>query len=295
LTIRQRRVFREETMVIRRKVFGREPASTPAFTLVELLVTITVIAILAALLLSALSSAMLHAQRIQCLSNVRQLEMIGLMYASDNRKYPPYHDANFPGAGAWMGTLMVTVKEKGIGVCPTAPGRPPVPSRGNGQGTVDKAWVRWTSDDQTMFFGSYGFNSWLYTHPTSWRPDKQRFLFNGEANIQVPGRTPVFCDANWVDGDPMEHAGPYYDLYAGSPLVSWEDNMGRFAIPRHGGVRAASAPRNITAGSKLPGAISIGLADGHAELAPLKSLWDYSWHLDWQAPAVPPPPVGHLP
>ena len=30
----------------------------------------------------------------------------------------------------------------------------------------------------------------------------------------------------------------------------------------------------------------MGLADGHTELVKLEDLWKYSWHLDWQPPAV---------
>jgi prepilin-type processing-associated H-X9-DG protein len=60
--------------------------------------------------------------------------------------------------------------------------------------------------------------------------------------------------------------------------------MGRFTIARHGGVSASAASRNLTPGSKLPGAINIGFADGHSELVPLEGLWNLSWHLDWQIP-----------
>ena len=40
------------------------------------------------------------------------------------------------------------------------------------------------------------------------------------------------------------------------------------------------------ADQKLPGAINMGFADGHTELVKLEDLWNYYWHLDWDASAV---------
>jgi len=62
-----------------------------AFTLIELLIVIAVIAILASLLLPAFKDARSKAATTQCLSNLRQLTLGCLVYASDAEDSLPYN------------------------------------------------------------------------------------------------------------------------------------------------------------------------------------------------------------
>ena len=260
-----------------------------AFTLTDLLIVIAIIAILAALLLPVLSSAKLKAQRSQCLNNVRQLSLGSFMYASENSRHAGIETSAFPG-GNWMGTLNDYAKVKGILICPSAPLQEPAPASGNEQGLADRAWVRWTSDGKTMFHGSYGYNGWLYSDLVlSEKGDpKQQQIFTRESAIQKPVLTPVFFDENWVDVWPEETDHPFTNLYTGQSLSVSPNQIGRCTIARHGSRNASSAPHNVAPGQKMPGAINMGLADGHTELVNLEDLWKYYWHLDWQPPAARP-------
>ncbi|HEV2436632.1 MAG TPA: prepilin-type N-terminal cleavage/methylation domain-containing protein [Verrucomicrobiae bacterium] len=70
----------------------REERRAAGFTLIELLVVIAIIAILAAMLLPALAAAKAKAQAINCVNNLRQLNLATTMYAGDHKDLYPYNE-----------------------------------------------------------------------------------------------------------------------------------------------------------------------------------------------------------
>jgi prepilin-type processing-associated H-X9-DG protein/prepilin-type N-terminal cleavage/methylation domain-containing protein len=97
---------------------------TIAFTLVELLAVIAVFAILAAVLLPALFQAKGRAQRIQCVSNLRQLGLALQQFTADYHAYPSEIESTWvkelEAEGLGVPKLRQGFLERGLWRCPAA-------------------------------------------------------------------------------------------------------------------------------------------------------------------------------
>jgi prepilin-type N-terminal cleavage/methylation domain-containing protein len=303
-------------------VLGRLPETpsvktfpTDAFTLIELLVVITIIAILAAMLLPALSSAKRRAQQGVCLSNLKQMTLANIMYASDyNGSLMQASSSTDPyGVKAeWIGGLIdYFSKATNIILCPTAKDAilnpaslgidvvgTPTGAGGGAPGAADSAYVVYLGLNSPVGWDmacSYTYNGWFYSTGGNGNRDAPTleaahgitdpaWVYLKEAQIFTPSSTPVYTDGNWQDACPVENDSPSVNLWRGSDWLTREDEMGRTAIPRHAGPPPSGASRDYSANwnnSPPGGAVNLGAYDGHAELSKLPNLWSYTWHKNW--------------
>jgi prepilin-type N-terminal cleavage/methylation domain-containing protein/prepilin-type processing-associated H-X9-DG protein len=279
----------ESKPVVASRPARKRPNGPDGFTLIELLVVIAIIAILAALLLPALSRAKNRAKDISCLNNLKELGVSHAMYVGDYGVSFEY-TAN---ENLWMAELLAyhaqvnAVRSCPVGFNPTTRTVPGSPNYIYGTADMMWTWAPYATNIQ----GSYALNGWVYSgnYTVQDVPSSLDAMeYNTEASITQPVLTPLFADAMWIDGWPLETQGPAKDLYNGNGTVG--QDMGRFTLARHGSANATAAPRNITSSSGLPGSVNMALYDGHAAATKLAALWTLNWHAGWVIPATIPAP-----
>jgi prepilin-type processing-associated H-X9-DG protein len=227
------------------------------FTVIDLLVTVATALILASLALGALLQAKAKAQRIQCLSNLRQLVIATLSYAGENGAFPLYqgYDPDLPKERSftfWYNDLVPYLaqpvfgwKDLGVFECPA-------------------------SETGDWFFDSrvrYGYNA---SGSTQMTPVGLGGFWSSEFRINVCREANVKSPANMIALGDGIYAAPWSsDGHVGiTDWLSWDKRMLQANLPASIMKLAALNERK-----RHRGGYSIAFCDGHIEFISAKNLF----------------------
>lgn len=258
---------------------GKKMKSKRGFTLVELLVVISIIAILLAILMPSISKARKTAQRVVCMSNLKQWGIITFTYTAENdgrflmgwnkvMQDPPLSvgDPDLMDA-IWMLPLEPYYQEPAIRLCPSAKKLTGV------EGSTRMGWGPLTLFGETKDgfhpYGSYAINGWIRSLPKRIAPGR---IANGARGMGLdafwksvdklkrPEKIPLFMDGGWPEARPKA-------------LDTIPKNEGA------GGTSGATHWDEVHVGMwRHSYGINLALGDGSVTtVKPLNKLWNLKW------------------
>jgi prepilin-type N-terminal cleavage/methylation domain-containing protein/prepilin-type processing-associated H-X9-DG protein len=270
------------------------------FTLVELLVVIGIIAVLVGILMPALTGARAASQRIQCVSNLRQLNLAMTMYNNENKHKLiaewtvgplwPYLIKPYLSYGLNAPTINKEQTREQIFICPSAPEKATDDSdKSPAVSPFEQHYTTHSSFGHVQ--SAYGMNRWLYDRSKKDANDtpgsidsgsKYWFYYYNYGGVYPPktrmpvnfltltstqkfGEIPLFFDCRWREARPSSNTEKYY--WNGEQ----SGDMDNVATQRHGKF------------------VNVSFVDGSARTMKLPELWGLKWHATWTAPATLPP------
>jgi prepilin-type N-terminal cleavage/methylation domain-containing protein/prepilin-type processing-associated H-X9-DG protein len=225
----------------------------PAFTLVEMLVVMSIIALLMAILLPSLRRARALAQRVVCLSNMRQMGIALNAYCLDSQYHLPPSSCRITDPNEyWLYILNKYSQSPLLFRCPS-----------------DKAklFIDWSkpiaSQPPDARWSSYEVNNLL--DPSVPRYGAGYNAYNSVLSIRHPGSCIYVaeCPESWTNVD-HPHAELWLSLQQAEGFVDWNRHIGNS---------------------------NYLFADGHAENLIFEETWDYptiNFWLPESAPGWPP-------
>jgi prepilin-type N-terminal cleavage/methylation domain-containing protein/prepilin-type processing-associated H-X9-DG protein len=217
-----------------------------AFTLIELLVVISIIGILSSLLLPALARSKESAKRIQCASNLRQINMALRMYVDANNDRLPQVSS-----GAWAWDVPVKVAD----------------------GMAQNGAVQPICYCPSCGFGDDDFRA-LWNFSTSYRVFGYAMTFPGTATVYSTNQNVSFLSQSVTD----TNTGAIVSIGSISDRVVMADaviSMKGDADEEHrwlntyinikGGYVKAHRSAHVDANGRIPSGGNLGMLDGHVE------------------------------